>query len=143
MCTNTVSCCGSGWVGGWGGGGGGGGGRMVCTCYLRPGFQPRHWQEHPTAAVPGHRSTLPKDTAQPWSESRLASNSVRTVHAAGSMHTGSGKGCSLAGPQRAMPGHNQTLCIEPCGGEARRKLRRATRRDTETKEDEQILGRVF
>ena len=39
-----------------------------------------------------------------------------------------------------MPGQDQTLCIEPCGGEARRKLRRATRRNTETEEDaEQTL----
>ena len=44
---------------------------------------------------------------------------------------------------RIMPGQNQTLCIEPCGGEARRKLRRATRRDTGTKEDGQVLSRVF
>ena len=35
------------------------------------------------------------------------------------------------------------LCIEPCGGEARRKLRRATRRNTEAREDGQILNRVF
>ena len=34
-----------------------------------------------------------------------------------------------------MPGQDQTLCIEPCDGEARRELRRATRRNTETEKD--------
>ena len=34
-----------------------------------------------------------------------------------------------------MPGQDQTLCIEPCDGEARRELRRATRRNTEIEKD--------
>ncbi len=39
-------------------------------------------------------------------------------------------------PVRAMLGQDQALCIAPCDGEARGKLRRATRRNTEMEEDD-------
>jgi hypothetical protein len=42
-----------------------------------------------------------------------------------------------------MPGQDQTLCIEPCDGEARRELRRATRRNTETEKDAEQTFEFF